>query len=123
MDGLKPLDVESWIDAGRAVVVVAGDLDAHSAPRLREELERLEPPARYRVVLDLRDLTFLDETGVGVMIGAAKRARAGGGSLVLIAPRDVVARKLRAIGLSGVLREYGNLDEAFAALVKSPVDR
>lgn len=123
MGELKPFDVESWIDERRAVVVLTGDLDVHSAPRLREELERLEPPARYRVVLDLRDLTFLDETGVGVMIGAAKRARDGGGRVVLIAPRDTIARKLRMTGLLRVLCAYGSLDEAFAALVKSPVDR
>lgn len=123
MGALKPLDVESWIDEGRAVVVLTGDLDTYSAPRLRDELERLEPPARYRVVLDLRDLTYMDEAGIGVLIGAAKRARGGGGSLVLISPRDTIARKLRMTGLSGVLREYRSLDEAFAALVKSPVDR
>lgn len=116
MDALKPLDVESWIDQGRAVVVVGGDLDTRSAPRLRAELEQLQPPARYRVVLDLRNLTFIDETGIGVLIGAANRARAGRGRTVVVAPRDGVARRLSIMGLAAVLPQVGSLDEAFAVL-------
>jgi len=116
MGALKPLDVESWIDAGRAVVVVSGDLDTHTAPRLRAEFEELASPARYRLVVDLRDLTFLDETGVGVLLGAARRAVSYGGRMVLIAPRDNVACKLQRMGLSGVLPQFGSLDAAFGAL-------
>jgi anti-anti-sigma regulatory factor len=39
------MDVQTWTDRGRAIVEIAGELDAATAPRLREELARVSAPA------------------------------------------------------------------------------
>lgn len=74
-----------------AVVRVSGELDAFSAPGLRDMLSR---PGSDHVVVDLRSVTFLDSTGLGVLVGALKRLRRHDGSLKVVAGRGGRVRRL-----------------------------
>ena len=60
---------------GEGIVVIAsGEIDLATSPRLREAL--LDPAARApSVVLDLREVTFIDSSGLGVIVGQQKRAQ------------------------------------------------
>lgn len=69
--------------AGAAWVQVAGELDLAGAPRLAEVLRDALGEARL-VVLDLRELTFLDSTGVHVIVDASIHARGDGRRLHLV---------------------------------------
>jgi anti-sigma B factor antagonist len=57
------------------VLTVSGRVDAASAPRLKQEIERLFDEKRYRVVLDLEPLEYISSPGLRVLIEARKRAR------------------------------------------------
>lgn len=76
---------------GTVVVSLAGDLDLASAPRLDESLHGCEDGADI-VILDLRGLTFMDSSGLRVILAADARARSRGGRLVLIAGPPGVQR-------------------------------
>lgn len=67
---------------GAAWVHVAGELDLLTAPQLRQTLREGQPYAGM-VVLDLRALTFMDCSGVHVILDAAADARGAGGELIL----------------------------------------
>lgn len=101
-----------------ALVEVAGELDLHSAPQLRAELGRaiedkeVESP---RIVVDLAGVTFLDSTGVGVLVGALKRAREAQGALHFCGAQPRVRRVFEITGLIGALPLFATRDEAFAA--------
>jgi anti-sigma B factor antagonist len=76
----------------RSWVHVAGELDIATTPRLERTLRRAERHAHF-VVLDLRGLTFMDCSGVHVIIDAALRAReAGRRQVVLVRGRSAVER-------------------------------
>ena len=99
-----------------AVVEVAGELDLHSAPQLRAELNRaLENNASPRIVVDLAGVTFLDSTGVGVLVGALKRAREAQGALYFCGAQTRVRRVFEITGLIGALPLFVTRDEALAA--------
>jgi anti-sigma B factor antagonist len=66
-----------------AWVHVVGDLDLATAPTLELTLQQAEARAQ-RVVLDLRELTFIDSAGVHAIVNATIRARAAGSRLVLV---------------------------------------
>jgi anti-sigma B factor antagonist len=66
-----------------AWVHIVGDLDLATAPALELTLQQAEARAQ-RVVLDLRELTFIDSAGVHVIVNASIRARAAGRRLVLV---------------------------------------
>ena len=106
------LDVESWVDAGRGVVEPTGEIDAYTAPRLRRALEELPAPARYRVVVEMSGVSFMDSSGLGVLVGAAKRARNGGGALALAGCQERILRVLRVTGLVRVMEPFATLEEA-----------
>ena len=109
-DGL--LDVDTWYDGGRAVVEVAGELDAYTSARLRRVFEELVAPARYRVVVEMSRLDFMDSSGLGVLVGAHKRARNGGGALALAGAPERILRVLRITGLVRVMEPFATLEEA-----------
>ena len=106
-----------------AVVEVAGELDLHSAPQLRAELNRaLENNAPPRIVVDLMGVTFLDSTGVGVLVGALKRAREAQGALHFCGAQSRVRRVFEITGLIGALPLFVTRDEAFAAFDSDAAD-
>jgi anti-sigma B factor antagonist len=70
-------------DAGTPTVVVEGEVDVATAPSLRDELYRLIQNGASWVVVDLSGMDFIDSTGLGVFVGALKRAREGGGGVEL----------------------------------------
>jgi anti-sigma B factor antagonist len=71
-------------EGGSTRVSLRGELDLATAPRLEHALAE----AGDRVLLDLRGLTFMDSTGVRVLLEAAER----GGGLRIVPPADGDAR-------------------------------
>ncbi len=98
------------------VVEVAGELDLHSAPQLRAEVGRALENNVPRIVIDLAGVTFLDSTGVGVLVGALKRARAATGALNFCGAQPRVRRVFEITGLLGALPLFDTRDQACAAL-------
>ena len=110
------LDIdEPWTDSGCVIVEIAGQLDAISAPALREEFSRITArPLRLIVAID--GLDHLDETGLGVLLGAARRARDSGGGIALVGPTGQVRRSLETKALTAILRPCTSIEGAIAAL-------
>jgi anti-sigma B factor antagonist len=81
------------------VVALAGVLDITSAPAVREHLTKILRPTSNRLVIDLSAVSFADISGLTVLVGAGRRARALGGFLRLAAPTPAVADALSAAGL------------------------
>jgi anti-anti-sigma factor len=94
---------------GRAVVTVRGELDLATAPELETVvLGRLD--AGQEVVLDLRDLQFMDSSGLRVLVTAHARAVDGGPQFAIVraAAGSEVAKIL---DIAGVEQQLNVLDE------------
>jgi len=94
------------------IVTLSGDLDMASAPSLRERLNEALRDTTPRVVIDLSAVTFCDASGLAVLVGAARRTRGIGVTLVLAAPRPQVAQLLRLTGLDRALAVHGSVADA-----------
>jgi stage II sporulation protein AA (anti-sigma F factor antagonist) len=81
---------------GEVLVSVAGEIDLHSGQQLEATLTRLTPGVR--VLVDLRAVTFMDSTGVRLLLGESQRLCACGGSL-LVRPSPAARRVLDLLGL------------------------
>jgi anti-anti-sigma factor len=80
-----------------AWIHVAGELDLVTAPQLERTLRTADLHARL-VVLDAREVTFIDSAGVHVILDASKNAEWGGARLLLV-PGAVMERILAATGV------------------------
>ena len=84
-----------------AVVSIAGEVDPHTAPELEAELGALLNGAEVStLVLDLRSLTFIDSSGLRVLVQALKQLDERQGQLVLRNPNAVTRRLLDVTGLA-----------------------
>jgi anti-sigma B factor antagonist len=96
---------------GTAVVAVAGEIDVYTSPSLQERLVEVLKDETSSIVLDLSQVTFLDSTGLGVLITALKRCRSAGGDLVLVTAQANVLKVLEITGLNDVFQVRDSLDE------------
>jgi anti-sigma B factor antagonist len=86
---------------GRAYSVrVEGELDLYTAPDVRDALASLPPESRH-VLVDLSQLSFLDSAGLGMLLSAARRLRARGGTMMLLVDDSRILRVLEVTGLAG----------------------
>lgn len=98
---------------GCAVVVASGEIDLYTSPALHEAM-LVAAVSSHRVVLDLSAVTFLDSTGMGIMVGAQRRAREVNGSVCLVSPIAAVRRVLEITRLDDVFVIHTSLDDAVA---------
>lgn len=85
-------------------VVIGGELDHCSAPQIRRQLDDLLMDERVvHVVLDLENLTFMDSSGIGVLLGRLRVLNARGGSLSVKGMRPSVEKLFRLSGLDRVI--------------------
>ena len=95
----RPFDVRSEPRDGGVVAIATGEIDLWSAPEVRAALA---PHAEGGVVLDLRGVTFMDSSGLGLIVEQQQRARKHGFrfAVALVRSSDVH----RILELSGLTR-------------------
>ena len=93
----------SWRD-GIAWVALSGELDVFATPRLRAELREVQEVDFELIVLDLRGLSFMDSTGLAVILGAHERAQSQRWRLKLLIRGSYAVESLfEMIGAEGLL--------------------
>jgi len=85
------------------VVSLGGEMDTHTAPRVREMLEGTFATPFPTIVIDATELQFLDSSGISVLLRLRQRALEAGGSLRLRAASPAVRRVIEITGLVDVL--------------------
>jgi anti-sigma B factor antagonist len=98
-----------------AVLQVAGDLDAYTAPLLRDRMRDLTAVGVRHVIADLRQVDFLDSTGLGVLVGGLKRFREHGGSLAPVVTKSSILKIFQITGLASVLPPRSSVSDAIDA--------
>lgn len=90
---------------GRSVtVVIAGELDHCAAPQIRRVLDEvLLDPQVIHMVLDLENLTFMDSSGIGVLLGRLRLLQSRGGSLSVMNMQPPVEKLFRLSGMQRVI--------------------
>ncbi|MEW2449243.1 STAS domain-containing protein [Streptomyces parvulus] len=111
----KNLTVHARTGTAGAVIELTGELDYHTAPEVRAALPGIGLEAGQQLVVDLAGLTFLDSTGLTVLIAARNHALASDATIALAAVPDRVSRIMRALGLHHFFPTHPTAQEADAA--------
>ncbi|GAB4530080.1 MAG: anti-sigma factor antagonist BldG [Anaerolineae bacterium] len=78
-------------------ITIAGRLDANATPRLKEVLRTMTRDGSTNFVVDLRDVTFIDSTGLGVLTSLLRAARAADGTVRLVLHPDSALHNIISI--------------------------
>lgn len=112
MEGSGPRDdfvVRHERRNGFTRLLVSGELDLATAPALKEQMALVEAGGAKGVVLDLRDLTFVDAAGLRLFVGAWKRAAANGHRFALVGPTTAVHKLFQITGIDAIFQEADGL--------------
>jgi anti-sigma B factor antagonist len=88
---------------GRNLLKVSGVVDLFTAPELKDRALALLDHSGRELVLDLSQATYIDSTGLGALLSAAKRAELLGGRMVIVNVDEHIARIFEITGLDTIL--------------------
>lgn len=95
------------------IVKLKGELDHHGAKQGRKKIDSLYKDERCKnIVLDVRDLSFMDSSGIGLIMGRYKICRENGGNLCIVNEGEDVERILKLAGILKIIKVYSSIDEA-----------
>jgi anti-sigma B factor antagonist len=104
------LQADTREERGWTVVTARGQLDVATAPRFREVLVEAQYGGSTRLVVDLEAVEFIDSFGLGVLVGALRRARTHDGEVVLACSRERIRTLLEVARLAEVIEVVADVD-------------
>ena len=113
-------NVEERNQGTASVLAVTGELDLRTSPELEDRLARVWASGAELVILDLRQIEFMDSTGLRVLLGAHQRAQETGRRFALVRGADQVERVLTLTGVRDLLTVVDAPEELLAAGDSSP---
>jgi anti-sigma B factor antagonist len=102
---------------GLTILHVEGELDHATAPELREPLEGVISNGASSVLIDLSDCSFIDSTGLSVLVHARSRmVEERSGRLELCCPDAQIRRLFEITGIEEAFGIFESRDDALASL-------
>jgi anti-sigma B factor antagonist len=108
--------VDEAVDDTTHVVSLRGEIDAMTAPRLGSRLLALADEGKRGVVVDLTDVTFMDSTGIGVLLNAMSHFEGRHAELVLVCSSELILRPFQLTGVTDLLNIVESREQALGCL-------
>jgi stage II sporulation protein AA (anti-sigma F factor antagonist) len=97
----------------KLVVFMMGELDHHSAEEVRSKIDdRLDRESIAKLILDFKDVSFMDSSGIGVVIGRYKKMTTKNGKICIANVNNSVKRVFDLSGMFKIIKVYENLEQA-----------
>ncbi len=103
--------VETRTEGPWTVVVVAGELDLHTSPALRDHLLELIDDGAARIAVDMSKVDFMDSSSLGALITCLKRLREKDGTMSLVGMDGPPMKVMTLTGLDRVFEFVGSTAE------------
>lgn|SRR5699024_2854582 len=109
------LNIEISEENSQAIMKLKGEIDVYTATSLKEKLNDLVGARKHEVIVDLKEVTYMDSTGLGTFVSALKHAEEAESTLRLIRANDRLYRLFQVTGLDDVIdvhsEKEGELNE------------
>jgi anti-sigma B factor antagonist len=97
------------------ILPLEGEIDLHVSPRVATELRALIKDKPEKLVIDLSKVTYIDSSGLAVLIDGMQKVEAYGGKLYLVGMQEYVRIMFEMSRLDQAFRIRGNVADALAA--------
>ncbi len=106
------------IDNNILIVSINGEIDHHTAEEIRNDIERKFYNANVKnMIFDFSNVTFMDSSGIGMIIGRYKYVKNFGGNVVVCNVNNTFDRIFKISGLYKIIKCYKNREEAVKAVL------
>jgi anti-sigma B factor antagonist len=105
------LDITRDSDGETCTLVLAGEVDVYTSPDLRRALADAVESGCAHVVVDLEHLSFIDSSGLGVLVSTLRRMKEDGGTLRLVCTKEGILKIFRITGLDKVFPIFSSAEE------------
>ncbi|HET6856715.1 MAG TPA: STAS domain-containing protein [Streptomyces sp.] len=106
--------VQTYVVGDTLVLSLAGDLDLHMSLMVFPSVSEAVRPAEGRVVIDLREVTFVDCSGLELLLQIRRLVRAQGGTVRILSPHPTLLRIVRYLALEEPFEVIGHLGDELA---------
>jgi anti-anti-sigma factor len=94
------------------ILRLEGYVDAHTFTEFEEELTQLVESGKYYLLLDLEKLTYINSTGLGLLMATFRQVRQHSGDLVIAKMSDKITNIFNLLGFSRLISTYPTEEEA-----------
>jgi anti-sigma B factor antagonist len=116
---VNPLEIERTRSDGYDVLVVKGELDIATAPRMLTALNEALADAEVPLVVDLSHVVFMDSTGLALLMNARRRALRTERGFAIVCPSGPIARVFEIADMVESLRVCPDRESARLAATQS----
>ncbi|NIQ38670.1 MAG: anti-sigma factor antagonist [Proteobacteria bacterium] len=106
--------VRSIPDDGAIIVVVEGEVDLYSSPKLRGEIIRWAKKKASSMIVDLGAVTYMDSSGIATLVEGLQLTKKYGGKLKIARPDPSIQRVLKFAHLDKIFYIFNSVEEARA---------
>lgn len=111
--GGNALEISVLIKNKTLIVSLAGELDHHSAKEVKDMVEEvIKNRGVQNLIFDFSKLSFMDSSGIGVVIGRYKLISAIGGNVAIVSRSRNIDRLLKMSGITKIISTYDSLKSA-----------
>lgn len=97
----------------KLIVQMVGELDHHSAEEVRNKIDdRLDRQGTIKLIMDFSNVTFMDSSGIGVVIGRYKKLSLKKGVVCIANVNSSVKRVFELSGMFKIINLYDNIEQA-----------
>lgn len=101
------------------IAVLSGELDHHTSGEIRESIDRTFDTFRARhLILSFREVTFMDSSGIGLVMGRFNKTREKKGRLSVVGCSDYIDRIFDMAAIYTIAKRYPAAEDAIRELKK-----
>ncbi len=95
------------------IVKIYGEIDHHTSQEIRRKIETaLEEVGGRNIIFDFENVSFMDSSGIGMMIGRYKQLHSFGGRISIYKANEKIKEIIRLSGLLYLIPIFTNMEEA-----------
>ena len=107
------MSVEINVTGEVVTAYLSGELDHHTAKEMREAIDMaIELNMPTLLILDFKDVTFMDSSGIGLLIGRYRQMKLLGGEMRIVSSDKAVSKMLTVSGIRKLVRVYRSVNDA-----------
>lgn len=119
LDKRNDITINHYKDGEIDIVELGGDIDLYNTPILREKIEEIEVTNKTKIILSLKDVTYIDSSGLGLLLKDLKNAKDKKIPYHFVEISSEVSHIFKTSGFKAICRIYPSKGEAIETLRNS----